>query len=144
MRPLLTADVLNTCSQEYEEREEEMDTVIEKIFKKLNSCTTLELHFTVRCYHAYPCILSYIFTTMNCVLNTLTARYGVWLGFVGCTCVCVFGQREASPSCCTAGKIASSSPTTEYHFFKYLLSCTCTRHIIFWLNGFANFISTGL
>ena len=92
MRPLLTADVLNTCSQEYEEREEEMDTVIEKIFKKLNSCTTLELHFTVRCYHAYPCILSYIFTTMNCVLNTLTAWYGVWLGFVGCTCVCVFGQ----------------------------------------------------
>lgn len=87
MRPLLTADVLTACSQEYEGREEEMDTALEKSLKKLNSFTTF--HFTVRCAqfscvslyneYIYP---TYIFTTLNCVLN----RYVQYsLGFAVCT-----------------------------------------------------------
>lgn len=70
MRPLLTADILNTCSQEYEGKEEEMNTVIEKIFKKLSSFTTfVELHFTVRCVQlsciSLHNIYTYVFTALK-------------------------------------------------------------------------------
>ena len=87
MRPLLTADVLNTCSQEYEEREEEMDTVIEKIFKKLNSCTTLELHFTVR--YEQSCISLYLilyiygcFEYPDCTVWCMVRICSVYMGLL--------------------------------------------------------------